>query len=72
MYVIHPPGGPEPEVQSTARGRRPRVVLNSEATKVGMYSATHERITVPVGRDRKIRTVLNQYQSDFRIRYHAL
>ena len=28
------------------------------AAKVGMYSATDESVTVPVGRDRKIRTAL--------------
>ena len=27
------------------------------AKKVGMYSATHESVTVPEGRDRKIQTV---------------
>ena len=32
------------------------------ATKVGMYSATQESLTVPVGRDRKIRTALRTNQ----------
>ena len=32
------------------------------ATKVGMYSATHQNVTVPVGRDRKIRTALGTNQ----------
>lgn len=32
------------------------------ATKVGMYSATQESVTVPVGRDRKIRTALRTNQ----------
>ena len=32
------------------------------ATKVGMYSATHESVTVASGRDRKIRAVLKTNQ----------
>ena len=32
------------------------------ATKVGMYAAIHERVTVPVGRDRKIWTALRTDQ----------
>ena len=32
------------------------------ATKVGMYSETQESLTVPVGRDRKIRTALRTNQ----------
>ena len=32
------------------------------ATNVGMYSATNESVTVPVGRDRKIRTALRTNQ----------
>ena len=31
-------------------------------TKVGMYSATYESVTMPVGRDRKIRTALRSNQ----------
>ena len=31
-------------------------------TKVVMYSATHENVTVPVSRDRKILTVLRTHQ----------
>lgn len=30
--------------------------------KLGMYSATHESVTVPVVRDRKIRTALTTNQ----------
>ena len=30
------------------------------AAKVGMNSATHESVTVPVGRDRKISTALKK------------
>ena len=32
------------------------------ATKLGMYSATHESVTVASGRDRKIRAVLKTNQ----------
>ena len=32
------------------------------ATKVGMYAAIHESVTVPVSRDRKIRTALRTDQ----------
>ena len=32
------------------------------ATKVGMYPAVHESVTVPVGRDGKIRTALRTDQ----------
>ena len=32
------------------------------ATKLGMYSATHESVTVPIGRGRKIRTALRTNQ----------
>ena len=32
------------------------------ATKLGMYSATHESVTVPIGRGRKIRTTLRTNQ----------
>ena len=32
------------------------------ATRVGMYSATHESVTVASGRDRKIRAVLKTNQ----------
>ena len=32
------------------------------ATKVGILPATHERVTVPRGRDRKIRTALRANQ----------
>ena len=31
-------------------------------TKVGMHSVTHESVTVPVGRDKKIRTALRTNQ----------
>ena len=32
------------------------------ATELGMFSMTHESITVPVGRDRKIRTTMKASQ----------
>ena len=32
------------------------------ATKLGMFSATHERVTVPVGRVKKIWTALRANQ----------
>ena len=32
------------------------------AAKVGMYSGTHKSVTVPVGRDKKIRTALRTNQ----------
>ena len=33
------------------------------ATKLRMYSVTHEIVTVPVGRDRKIHTALKTNQT---------
>ena len=41
------------------------------ATKVGMYPATHESVTVASGRDRKIRAALRINQI-CNIRSHAL
>ena len=38
------------------------ICLWKMATKVGMYSATHESVTAPVDRDRKIRTALRTNQ----------
>ena len=32
------------------------------ATELGMFSMTHESFTVPVGRDRKIRTTMKANQ----------
>ena len=32
------------------------------ATELGMFSVTHESITVPMGRDRKIRTTMKADQ----------
>ena len=40
-------------------------------TKVGMYSATHESVTVARGQ-RQENTDLAKNQSDYRIRYRAL
>ena len=44
--------------------RKNEIYLCKMATKLGMYSATHdhESITVPVGRDRKIQTALRTNQ----------
>ena len=36
--------------------RKNEIYLWKMVVKVGMYSATHENVTLPLGRDRKIRT----------------
>ena len=36
--------------------QRNGIYLGKMTTKVGTYSATHESVTVPAGRDRKMRT----------------
>ena len=42
--------------------RKNEIYLWKMATKFGMYLATHESVTVPVGRDRKILTGLRTNQ----------
>ena len=42
--------------------RQHKIYLRKMATELGMFSMTHESITVPVGRDRKIRTTMKASQ----------
>ena len=49
-------------LENAAYPVKQHIFMKKFATKLGMYSATHESVTVPIGRGRKIRTALRTNQ----------
>ena len=53
---------PKNTLLNSVPGQQNKIYLGKMATKVEMYSATHESVILPVDRDRKIRTALRTNQ----------
>ena len=49
-------------LKNAAHPLKQHIFMKKIATKLGMYSAIHESVTVPIGRGRKIRTALRSNQ----------
>ena len=53
---------PKNTLLNSVPGQQNKIYQGKMATKVEMYSATHESVILPVDRDRKIRTALRTNQ----------